>query len=123
MVSGLGSLRDVRMVLFACAWSAAVWGLAAGTNYLLFLAFGLPLSFGAALFLLVILHVGVAPPSSPGKLGVFHVLVVLSLESLGIGRSTALVYGAVLHAIVYGPQIVLGVLSFALVRWRGRRAL
>jgi uncharacterized protein (TIRG00374 family) len=115
---GLRSLRDVRAVLPACAWSAAIWTLAAGTNYLLFLAFGLPLSLGEALFLLVVLHVGVAPPSSPGKLGVFHALVVVSLEFLGVGRPAALVYGAVLHAIVYGPQIALGALSLALVRWR-----
>jgi len=119
---GLRSLRDLRVVLFASAWSALVWTLAAGTNFLLFRAFGLPFSFGAALFLLMVLHVGIAPPSSPGKLGVFHALVVLSLEFLGVERSLGLAYGALLHAIVYLPQIVLGAISFVHVRWQRERA-
>jgi uncharacterized protein (TIRG00374 family) len=119
--SGLRSLRSPWIVLRAGAWSAAVWTLAAGTNYLLFLAFGLPLSFGPALLLLVVLHVGVAPPSSPGKLGVFHALVVLSLEFLGVERSLGLAYGALLHAVVYLPQIVLGAVSLVLVRRLPRR--
>jgi uncharacterized protein (TIRG00374 family) len=119
---GVRSLRDPRTVLCAGAWSAVVWTLAAGTNYLLFQAFGLPLSFGAALFLLVVLHVGVAPPSSPAKLGVFHALVVVSLEFLGVERTLGLAYGVLLHAIVYLP-IVLGAILSLLVRWqKGRSA-
>jgi uncharacterized membrane protein YbhN (UPF0104 family) len=121
VVVGLQSLRSPRMLLSVGAWSGAVWALAAGTNYLLFLAFRLPLSFGAALFLLFVLHVGIAPPSSPVKLGIFHALVVVSLEFLGIDRPLGLAYGALLHAMVYLPQIVLGSVSLILVRWQGRQ--
>lgn len=116
-LAGLAALRESRMALVACAWSAAIWALAAGTNSLLFQAFDLRLSAGAALLLLVLLHVGVAPPSSPGRLGVFHALTVLGLTALGVDRSSGLAYATVLHLIVYLPQIVLGALALAVRRW------
>jgi len=106
--AGLASLRQPTLAAAACAWSAVVWALAAGTNYLLFRAFDLQLPFGAALLLLAVLHIGVAPPSSPGKLGVFHALAVFGLSTFGVTGSVSLAYAAVLHAIVYLPQILLG---------------
>lgn len=113
-LAGLAALREPRMALVACVWSAAIWALAAGTNYLLFRAFNLPLSAGAALLLLVLLHVGVAPPSSPGRLGVFHAITVLSLTTFGVDRSSGLAYATVLHLIVYLPQILPGAVVLGL---------
>jgi uncharacterized protein (TIRG00374 family) len=117
---GLAALRESQMASVACAWSAAIWMLAAGTNYLLFLAFKLRLPFVAALSLLVLLHVGVAPPSSPARLGVFHALTILGLEAFGVDRSSGLAYAAVLHAIVYLPQIVPGIVILGLNRRRAQ---
>lgn len=117
-LTGLAALREPRMALVACAWSATIWALAAGTNHLLFWAFDLPLSAGAALLLLVLLHVGVAPPSSPGRLGIFHALTVLGLAAFGVDRSSGLAYATVLHLIVYLPQVLPG----AVVLGLGRRS-
>jgi uncharacterized protein (TIRG00374 family) len=107
-LAGLRALRQPRPAAVACAWSAAIWALAGGTNFLLFRAFDLRLPCEAAVLLLVLLHVGVAPPSSPGRLGVFHAITVLALTTFGVGRSSGLAYATVLHAIVYLPQIVPG---------------
>ena len=107
---GLAALRQPRQAAVACTWSVVIWALAAGTNYLLFRAFDLRLSAGAALLLLVLLHVGVAPPSSPGRLGVFHYLTVLGLRAFGVERSSGLAYATVLHLIVYVPQVIPGAL-------------
>jgi uncharacterized membrane protein YbhN (UPF0104 family) len=115
---GLAALREPQIASVACVWSAVIWALAAGTNYLLFLAFELHLPFVAALLLLVLLHVGVAPPSSPGRLGVFHALTILGLETFEVDRSSGLAYATVLHAIVYLPQIVPGVMILCLNRRR-----
>lgn len=120
LVSGLQALRDPASAGALFAWSAAIWLLAASTNTCLFRAFDLSLSAGAALFLLVVLHVGVAPPSSPGKLGVFHALAVVGLDLLGVDRVLGLAYGAVLHVLVYLPQIVFGLISLVLVRGSSR---
>ena len=108
--AGLAALRTPSMALIGLVWSFLIWTLATTTNYLLFLAFDLQLSFGAALMLLIILHLGIAPPSSPGRLGVFHALTVAGLAMLGIEQSVSLAYATVLHALVYLPQIVPGAL-------------
>ena len=62
--------------------------LGASTNYLLFLAFDLRLSFLAALFLLVVLMAGVSVPSVPGRFGVFHYLTVISLASIWCSKGS-----------------------------------
>ena len=117
---GLEALRRPRLAARACAWSAAVWALAAGTNLALFRAFQLDLTIGPALLLLTLLHVGMAPPSSPGRLGVFHAVTVVGLRSFGVGRAVGLAYAAVLHALVYGPQLLLGALALGLRPSRGK---
>lgn len=109
-LAGLNVLRQPRRALGACLWSLVVWCLAASANYALFLAFGLRLPAGAALLLLVMLYVGAVPPSTPGKLGVFHSVAVLGLEACGVERSASLLYASVLYLIVYLPQIVPGVI-------------
>jgi len=113
-LAGLEGLRRPRLAAEACAWSVVIWALAAGTNLVLFWAFGLPLSVGPALLLLTLLHVGMAPPSSPGRLGVFHALTVVALSTFGVERAVGLAYATVLHAVVYLPQIVLGSLALGL---------
>ena len=102
----------------------ALWGLAvlvlmssALTNYILFWAFGLPLSFGAALFVLVVLQVGIAPPSLPGKLGVFHYLAVLALSFFAVPRGAAVGYAFALYAVALLSKIVLGGAWLAWLRW------
>jgi hypothetical protein len=112
-LTGLGGLRCPRKALTVCAWSVPIWVLATGTNYVLFRAFDLELSVGAALLLLTLLHVGMAPPSSPGRLGVFHAITVVGLQAFDVDRAVGLAYATVLHATVYGPQILLGSLALA----------
>jgi hypothetical protein len=107
-LAGLDALRRPRLAAGAAAWSAAIWMLAASTNLVVFWAFELPLSVGAALFLLTLLHLGMVPPSSPGRLGVFHAIAVFGLGTFGVERTTGLAYATVLHAVVYAPQIALG---------------
>jgi uncharacterized protein (TIRG00374 family) len=119
-LTGLAALREPRMALVACAWSVVIWVLAAGTNYALFQAFDLHLSPGAALFVLISLHVGISPPSAPGRLGVFHYIALLSLQAFGVDRSIALAYATVLHLIVYLPQLVPGSVLLASVLPRKR---
>jgi len=115
-LSGLAVLREPHRAAIACTWSAVVWALAAGTNALLFDAFDLRIPLGAAVWLLVLLHVGVAPPSSPGRLGVFHALTLWGLTTFEVEPARGLAYATLLHALVYGPQVVLGGVALGWVR-------
>ena len=90
------------------SWSVLVWALAALTNCVTFLALGIDVPFLAALLLLAALHLGVAVPSSPGRVGVFHYICILSLSLFSVDRSVALSYGLVLHLVVFVPMMSLG---------------
>lgn len=119
-LAGLESLRQPRLAAAACAWSASIWGLGVVTNVALFRAFELPLGVGAALLVLTLINAGSIPPSSPAGLGVFHALTIFGLQSVSAGQSggidpaVKLAYATLLHAVVYGPRIVLGALALGL---------
>jgi glycosyltransferase 2 family protein len=109
---GLGSLDVLHkpgVVLGLVLWSLVILIVGASTNYLVCAALGLALPIWAALFMLVVLQVGVAVPSSPGKIGVFHYLTVLALSVFGVPREAALGCGIVLHLVVYLPTVLIGV--------------
>ena len=55
----------------------------------------------AAFWVVVITSLGMVIPSSPGYVGVFHYLTVLTLGFFGVDQGTALSYALVLHAVVY----------------------
>lgn len=122
-LDSLDVLRSPRVGLELQLWSAAIVSLSVLVNYFTFKALGLDLSLTAALFLLAVLQVGVAVPSAPGKLGVFHYLCTLALGFFGVARGTALGYSFLLYAIVFLPPIVLGAgsLWFEVGSYRARR--
>lgn len=117
-LDGLSALRSGRANAAVLGLSALSFVSAASTNYLLFRAFGLQLSFAAALFLLLVLQVGITPPSLPGKLGIFHYLVVLALTFFGVDRTVALSYALVLYGVALLSRVVAGGVWLAWLRWR-----
>jgi uncharacterized membrane protein YbhN (UPF0104 family) len=108
-LQSLDVLSRPRLMLSLILWSLVILVLGASTNYLVCAALGLSLPVWAALFLLVVLQIGVAVPSSPGKIGVFHYLTVLALSVFGVPKETAMGCGVVLHLIVYLPTVLIGV--------------
>lgn len=109
--AALGSLDilrrwDLSLEVLGC--SVLNWSLGAGINYLILLAMNIPLPFLAAVFLLLVLSLGVAVPSSPGKIGVFQYLTILALAVFGVERGLALSYSLVLHSVVFFPPSLLG---------------
>ncbi|MCX6539166.1 MAG: lysylphosphatidylglycerol synthase transmembrane domain-containing protein [Acidobacteria bacterium] len=107
-VGEAAQLRDPRTLGAALALSAVILLLSVFTNYLLLLAFHIPVSPVAALLVLLVLQVGSAPVSTPGNLGVFQYLTVLALGVYSVDRTTAVAYSVVLYVIAYGPKLVLG---------------
>lgn len=121
-LGGLSALRSWQANLALWALSLLVLLLSASTNYLLFLAFGLRLPLPAALFVLVMLQVGTAPPSLPGKLGVFHYLAILALSFFAVDHSVALGYAIALYAVALLSKVVLAGAWLAFARWLPDRA-
>ena len=104
------SLGQGRLLLVVLLWTVAGWVLGIAANYAAFWAMNLHVARPevAATFLIVVLYLGAIVPSSPGKVGVFHYLVVISLSLFAVDKPAALAYAVVLHLIVYGPTAVLG---------------
>jgi glycosyltransferase 2 family protein len=109
-LTSLDVFRDPWLGLRLSGWSFLVWGMGVVLNYLLFHAFRLTLPISAALFLLLVLQVGISVPSIPGKLGVFQYLTILALVPFGVDRGMGLSYSLVLYLVVFGPHLVFGVI-------------
>ena len=105
--------RDWRTVLALAAWSLLIWAITALLNQLLLWSLGIHVPLAAPLLLLVVLQIGVRVPSSPGSIGVFHYLSVVTLELFGVEKDLALAYGVLLHLVTYLPPSLLGIFYLA----------
>lgn len=117
-LEGFDSMRDWKRQF-------PIWLLSLGslffstlTNYLILLALEIDVSFVVALFVLIVLQVGSAPPSAPGKVGVFHYLAVLALSAYGIEKESALAYGVLLYVVALLPKVLIGFGVLIFSRWR-----
>jgi uncharacterized protein (TIRG00374 family) len=90
--------------------SMVMWILGAVLNYFIFLSLGLQVPVIGAFLLLAILQVGGIVPSSPGKVGVFQALCIITLALFGVGKTEGLVYGILLYLVAYGVPVVLGII-------------
>ncbi|MBI4321283.1 MAG: flippase-like domain-containing protein [Chloroflexi bacterium] len=104
-VDGLEALRRRRAVASVIAMSILVWLCEASAYYLIMRGFSLPLagaaSVFAAIFLLVIVNLGIMVPSAPGYVGTFQFFGVLALSAFGVRRETALSVAIVSHTMQY----------------------
>lgn len=126
-LEGVDSLGSWRVLAGSLGLSVAIWATAASTNWLVLASMGIVAPWWSPLLLLVVLQVGGAIPTSPGRVGVFHYLGYLTLTAIGIEGGTALAYSVVLHLVVFLPMMVLGGLfawkaGYQLFRLAGREA-
>lgn len=126
LAAGLTKGRPWRAWLALVLLSIGIWSCMGASLLMSLLAFGIHLSPWGVGVLLVVLNLGALIPSSPGSLGTYHWLAVTTLAALGIGRSEALSFAVVNHALWYIPQVIvgLGILWKAnLTAWSFRRDL
>ncbi len=112
-VHGLQMLRDRRMVLLVMLLSFIIWSIEV-INYLVVMrGLGIALPLGAAAFALVVVNLGIMIPSSPGFVGTLQYFCVLALSVYAVPKDLALAYAIVLHAVMYIPITVLGLIFLA----------
>ena len=107
-LASLEAVRRPRLLIGLLGWSLIVWILSALTNYLVFLALEIAIPLWASLLLLVVLQVGAVVPSSPGRIGVFQYLVILTLSIFAVDKNVALGYSVVLYLVLYVPVVLIG---------------
>ena len=108
LLDGLEGLRRPQVMPVAGGWSVLVWCFGALTNLALLEALHLPSSPVIAFLLLVVLQMGVAVPSVPGRIGIFEAGCLAVLLLFGVETNTAVAYGVMLHAVVLCPPVALG---------------
>ncbi len=107
-IQGFTVLRRPTALARAFAWSLASWGASALVIFIALRAFDLDLGFEAALFIGSATALGMIIPSSPGYIGVFHAIVIVSLVNVfDAERNQAASFALVLHAMLYLTPIVI----------------
>jgi uncharacterized protein (TIRG00374 family) len=107
-IQGLALIKNGAQVIEVIFLSLMVWSVWAGGIYFCLKAFHLELPLTAPLLLVVVINMGVMIPSSPGFIGVFQYLCVVSLSFFAVPKETALGFSVLLHAIQYVPMTLLG---------------
>jgi uncharacterized protein (TIRG00374 family) len=110
---GLSLIKGAPQVVQAVFLSFLTWSLMTLSFYFCMNAFEMALPLTAPLLLVVVLNIGVMIPSSPGFIGIFQYLCILSLSFFDVPKENALAFSVVLHATQYLPVTLLGWLFWA----------
>ncbi len=106
---GAGVLRNGRLLVVSGIWTIVLWLVNTAGFWLAFEAFGLDLSFTAALFLNSAIALFVSVPSAPGFFGVYEAAARLVLIELWGGEPTrALAFAAGYHIAGFIPITLIG---------------
>lgn len=110
---GLDVIKRPLRLMGVYLLSVAVWIITGFATYVWLRAFNINIPWFAGFFVLVVINLGSAIPSSPGYVGVYHYLAVLALSVWGIDRSPALAYAIGTHALNMLANVGLGVIFLA----------
>lgn len=112
--AGLASLQDVRRFSRVMIWMVISWILNIGYFYVVLRGFPFESQFLWAVFTVALLSIGVAIPSSPAYVGVYHATVILALKEFDVVYADALAYAVITHGLYVTITVFIGI--FALVR-------
>lgn len=112
LLEGLAALSSARGVVALLSWSAITWLFTVGHYFAVLRAFIDHPSVVEASFLTCATGLGVAIPSSPGAVGVFHSTARYALQlPFGIAVETAVVVAFASHTFQYVVMCLLGLIG------------
>ena len=106
--AGVGSLLDAALLARCVVLSLLAWGTFSMATLFFLHAFSFDLPWPAAVFVVVVVNLGSAIPSSPGFIGVYHYLVILALGVWAVPKSEALGYALATHGLTLLVYLVVG---------------
>lgn len=122
MVDGIGELRRARHMPPVIALTLLSWLVMFSINIALLKSFAIPAPAGAALLVLVLVHIGVIPALMPGNIGPFYFFARLALTTYGISAAASTGFAVVLHAIITLPPMIGAGLALLMSKTPGKRA-
>ncbi|MDP9176947.1 MAG: flippase-like domain-containing protein [Gemmatimonadota bacterium] len=111
--AGLSVLKSPGRFLAVLWWTIAHWLMNALAFWLGFKAVGIDLGFWAALFLQMLVAIGVALPSAPGFFGVFEKFATVGLAIYGVTATAATSWAIGFHILSFIPVTVIGIYYFS----------
>ena len=105
---GLSVLRDAATVGRIVLASVVLWLAHAAIYHLVLVSLGIELPVTAPVTALIFTVVAAILPSAPGALGTFEYFCILALAAFAVPKDQALAYAVVLHASMWVPVTVLG---------------
>ena len=119
LMDGLEILRHPAQGGVFFGISVLIWVVGIAQFYFGMVALDLGLPVEAAIFVMCVTALGMTVPSTPGYIGVWEYIIVLSLSLFGVDKSRALSCALVIHAVVYLSTTAAGVISL----WRESLAM
>ena len=101
---------------FAIAADVIKWAFFSTAMIACVAASSAPAPVTGGLLLTVLTNLGGLVPSSPGSIGIYHVLAVLALSITATSKDVALAVAVVSHALIVIAQLLLGVAGFSRVQ-------
>jgi uncharacterized protein (TIRG00374 family) len=105
---GIEGIRTRAHLLPLLGWTIVVWLCPAAAAWSMLRAVDLDLPFVAGWTVLSFVGLGIAVPSAPGYVGVWHAAAVLAVMIFGVPQATAVAYALLYHAGQFVPITVLG---------------
>ena len=114
LIEGLHAMGQSRSFFAAACVSFLYLALQAVPIYAMIRGYGLELTFGHAICVLVVLRLGTVIPGPPGNIGVFNAFAMAGLMLLGVDRQTAKGLSGVMFFIITVPLLIAGCVAVAM---------
>jgi uncharacterized protein (TIRG00374 family) len=111
-ISGLDMLRNRRLVLIVFVISFVHWLVLGWSMSIALKSFDIEVPNSGPFFVLSIVALGLALPSSPGFVGTFQWLTERALTVYGVSKSLSLSFSSVFHLITFVPVTIIGLAYF-----------
>jgi hypothetical protein len=99
-----------RRGFFLFAFTFAIWSIEASTYFLVAHAVGLGVSFGGAVFIMVVANFVALIPAGPGYVGTFDAAVLFAAKSLGRSHGVAVSFLLLLRFVLFIPITLTGLI-------------
>jgi len=107
-IEGVKGFKHKWGALQFSAYTASIWVLEILFTLLIARSFGIFLSFGESMLVILLIGIGAIIPSAPGSIGTYELFGISALKLLGITGSEAVGFILVMHAAVLLGTSLLG---------------
>jgi hypothetical protein len=108
VLDSLAVLLNPRLAFNIVGQSFLLWTVNIFTYWLVGIAMNVPLTFELALWVMIATNLGMAVPSAPGYLGVYHAIIVAALTPFIADKNLLLSYAVIMHLSGFLPVVILG---------------